>query len=73
MSRTVRNINGYTLDTERRINLGDRVRVEFGRDKNDLLGDVIYIPTQPGDVWIILTENRLNYILEYSVISKQLA
>ena len=53
------------------IKVGDRVRVEFWAGKNDLLGTVLYIPSQPGDSWIICTEDRLFYIQNFAAISKQ--
>ena len=54
----VKNRLGHPLDIARRIEIGDRVRIQFDGDKNDLIGDVIYIPTQPGDVWIVVSENN---------------
>ncbi len=53
------------------IKVGDRVRIEFWPMKNDLLGDVLYIPCQPGDSWIIRAEDRLFYVQNFSTISKQ--
>lgn len=53
------------------IEIGDRVRVEFFGDKNDLCGDVLYIPQQVGDSWIIRAEDRLFYVQHYAAISKR--
>lgn len=53
------------------IETGDRVRVEFWPMKNDLCGDVLYVPTQPGDSWIIRAEDRLFYVQHFSTISKR--
>lgn len=55
------------------IEIGDRVRVEFWRGKNDICGDVVYIPAQPGDSWIIRTDDRLFYIQHFAAISKRLS
>lgn len=54
------------------IEVGDRVRVEFWRGKDDICGDVVYMPTQPDDSWIIRTEDRLFYIRQFAAISKRL-
>lgn len=53
------------------IEVGDRVRVEFWRGKNDIRGDVVYMPTQTGDSWIIRSEDRLFYIQHFAAISKR--
>ena len=67
----MKNQLGFPLDITQRIDIGDRVRVQFDRDKADLIGDVIYMPEQCGDIWIIVsTGNRLNYVNYYTVISK---
>lgn len=54
------------------IRVGDRVRVEFWPMKSDLCGDVLYIPAQPGDSWIIRTSDRLFYVQHFATISKQI-
>jgi len=59
-----------TPNLEQAIKAGDRVRVEFWPMKDDLLGTVLYIPTQPGDSWIVCTEDRLFYIQHFAAISK---
>jgi hypothetical protein len=56
---------------EQSIKIGDRVRVEFWPMKNDLIGDVLYIANQPGDSWIICSEDRLFYVQNFSTISKR--
>lgn len=66
----IKNPLGEPLNDGIRILLGDRVRVQFSDGKDDLTGDVIYIPNTPGDIWIILTSDRVNYVQTYSVISK---
>lgn len=53
------------------IKVGDRVRVEWLTAKDDLLGTVLYIPGQPGDSWIVCTEDRLFYVQQFAAISKQ--
>lgn len=55
------------------IEIGDRVRVEFWRGKDDICGDVVYMPTQIGDSWIIRTDERLFYIQHFAAISKRLS
>lgn len=55
---------------EEAIKVGNTVRIEFWPMKNDLCGTVLYIPTQPGDSWIICTEDRLFYVQNFSTISK---
>lgn len=64
---------GDCFTDDQAINVGDRVRVEFRLTKNDLCGDVVYKPVQPGDVWIIRSEDRLFYVQHYSTISKRLS
>lgn len=59
-------------DNDIAIEIGDRVRVEFWPMKNDLCGDVLYIPTQPNDSWIIRSEGRLFYVQHFSTISKRI-
>jgi hypothetical protein len=54
------------------IEVGDRVRVEFCQDKNDICGDVVYLPMQLGDCWIIRSQDRLFYIQQFAAISKTL-
>lgn len=54
------------------IEIGDRVRVEFWRGKDDICGDVVYIPMQIGDSWIIRSEDRLFYVQHFAAISKRL-
>lgn len=54
------------------IEIGDRVRVEFWQGKDDICGDVVYIPMQIGDSWIIRSEDRLFYIQRFAAISKRL-
>lgn len=56
--------------SEKQIEVGDRVRVEFGWDKDDICGDVVYLPAQAGDSWIIRTEDRLFYVQHFVSISK---
>lgn len=60
------------MANDNQIEIGDRVRVEFWSAKNDLCGDVLYIPQQIGDSWIIRSEDRLFYVQHYSAISKRI-
>lgn len=54
------------------IEVGDRVRVEFWQGKDDICGDVVYIPIQIGESWIIRSADRLFYIQRFATISKRL-
>ncbi len=56
---------------DRFIRVGDRVRVEFWPMKNDLCGDVLYVPQSPGDSWVIKAEDRLFYVQHFATISKR--
>jgi len=60
-----------TMSERNCIEVGDRVRVEFWPMKNDLCGDVISVPTQPFEPWIIRTEDRLHYVQHYATISRR--
>lgn len=60
------------MPSEEQIEVGDRVRVEFWRGKDDICGDVIYMPAQLGDSWIIRSEDRLFYIQQFAAISKRI-
>lgn len=54
------------------IEIGDRVRVEFWYGKNDICGDVVSMPTQTGESWIVRSADRLFYIQRFATISKRL-
>lgn len=58
--------------SDKQIEVGDRVRVEFWRGKADILGDVVYIPMQLGDSWIIAAADRLYYVQHFAAISKRI-
>ena len=63
-----RAVREEAVDTQ--IEIGDRVRVECWQGKDDICGDVVYMPTQIGDSWIIRTADRLFYLQHFAVISK---
>jgi len=60
------------LDAATHIEIGDQVCVEFWSEVNDVKGEVLYIPSQPNDSWIIRADDRLVYVQHFAAMSKQL-
>lgn len=57
--------------TSDRIEIGDKVSVQFWQWVNDVQGVVKYVPQSPSDAWIIAGyDGSLRYVQHFAVITR---